>query len=83
MTRSGLVTVTDAAALTGRTPAAVRQWIARGLLTPAGVHGGRNWLLITDVWDVERDTRRRSTRMKRSTPRGALDADAATMSQSR
>jgi hypothetical protein len=56
-----LLTTTEAALLAGRKPATIRTWAARGHLKAAGLdRAGRPLYAVEAVWDVERDTRRRS-----------------------
>lgn len=55
-----LLTTSEAALLAGRKPATVRTWAARGHLTAKVTDlRGRPLYAVEDVWDVERDTRRR------------------------
>ena len=62
-TPDGLITITQAAALTGRSPEAVRAWIRRGYKTPGGtrvkvtVRRRDGWLILVDPVEIARAAR--------------------------
>lgn len=65
MTGRQLITVREAAILTGRSPATIRSWVSRGHLQAVAHVQGRAVFRIEAVWDVERDTRGRDQRRQR------------------
>lgn len=53
--------VDDAAELAGVSPAAIRKWVSRGILTGIKI-SGRLWFRELDVLEAERRTRLRAGR---------------------
>lgn len=58
MDLDALVTVTQAALLTGMSKQAVQRWYERGLLTPADTVGGVRRYRVRDVLEVNASTYR-------------------------
>jgi ribosomal protein L13 len=60
------ITTADAVRLTGRKASTIRDWVARGHLTPRTIRG-RRLLQASEVLDVERETRKRARAGRRPT----------------